>query len=211
MAKPKKTTSAYDAQEMQIAAQTNAFLEMLTRRGLLKDQEINNEKVQKARQEYLQKAFHNTELLLENYRMIRWVLACCPDEIASELDAPMGSIDELIEKMDIHICIGDKKAENRMRGTVKTRLLMDRVNDALTVLKMKPQNGKKLYDLIYVTFLQEESWTHSQIIEHLEISTRTYYRLRKEAVEVISTRLWATPNSALDSWFEVLALVEGMK
>ncbi len=211
MAKPKKTTSAYDAQEMQIAAQTNAFLEMLTRRGLLKDQEIDNEKVQKARQEYLQKAFHNTELLLENYRMIRWVLACCPDEIASELDAPMGNIDELIEKMDIHICIGDKKAENRMRGAVKTRLLMDRVNDALTVLKMKPQNGKKLYDLIYVTFLQEETWTHSQIIEHLEISTRTYYRMRKEAVEIISTRLWATPNSALDSWFEVLALVEGMK
>ncbi len=123
----------------------------------------------------------------------------------------MGNIDELIEKMDIHICIGDKKAENRMRGAVKTRLLMDRVNDALTVLKMKPQNGKKLYDLIYVTFLQEETWTHSQIIEHLEISTRTYYRMRKEAVEIISTRLWATPNSALDSWFEVLALVEGMK
>ena len=211
MTKPKKTTSAYDAQEMQVAAQTNAFLKMLTRRGLLKDQEINDEKVQKARQEYLQKAFHNTELLLENYRMIRWVLACCPDEIASELDAPMGNIDELIEKMDIHICIGDKKAENRMRGAVKTRLLMDRVNDALTVLKMKPQNGRKLYDLIYVTFLQEESWTHSQIIDHLEISTRTYYRLRKEAVEVISTRLWATPNSALDSWFEVLALVESMK
>lgn len=205
-----KNTSAYDAQEMQIAAQTSAFLEMLTRRGLLKDKEIDNEKVQRARQEYLQKAFHNTELLLENYRMIRWVLACCPDEIASELDVPMGNIDELIEKMDIHICIGDKKAENRMKGAAKTRLLMERVNDALTVLKMKPQNGKKLYDLIYVTFLQEETWTHSQIIDYLEISTRTYYRMRKEAVEVISTRLWATPNSALDSWFEVLALVEGM-
>lgn len=209
--KSKKTALAQSAREMPNPAQTNALLEMLTRRGLLRDQQIDDERLQKARQEYLQKAFHNTELLLKNYRMICWVLTCFPDEIASELEGPMGGIDELIAKMDIRICMGDKKIENRLSGAAKTRLLMDRVNDALTVLKRKPQNGKKLYDLIYVTFLQEECWTHSQIIEYLDISARTYYRMRKEAVEVISTRLWAAPNPALDAWFEVLSLAEGMK
>ena len=37
-----------------------------------------------------------------------------------------------------------------MEGIQKSRLLLDRVNEALTVLKKKPENGERLYQLIYL-------------------------------------------------------------
>ncbi len=204
-----KKNKLFDMQGQSATEQTDALLEMLTRKGLVKDPEIADEKIQKARQEYLRRAYHNTEVLLENYRMIQWILQCYPDEIAAELEVPLENIDALVDKMNIKACMDDKKIESRMHSATKTRLLMDRVNDALTVLKMKPKDGKQLYDIIYITYIQEEQWTHTQISEYLDISVRSYYRLRQKAFEIISTRLWSSPTADLDTWIEVLAFVEG--
>lgn len=205
----KSNTSAYDAQEKEIAEKTNAFLHMLTKRGLLKDQEISDKNVQSARQRYLQKAYHNTEMLLSKYRTLMWIMECYPEEIAQELDAPLSNLDTLIEKIYTRSCLEDQKIENRLNSAVKTRMLIDLVHDALTVLKRKPKNGKQLYNLVMVTYIQEEELTHGQIIQQLDISSRTYYRMKKEAIEIIATRLWVTNNSNLDSWFEILSLLEG--
>lgn len=60
-------------------------------------------------------------------------------------------LDELIDRLDIEMAIGNKKPENRLTGIEKSRIILERVNDALTVLKKKPEDGQKLYDLIYLT------------------------------------------------------------
>ncbi len=202
---------SYTAQENQLSAKTDSFMEMLATRGLIKDAQIDNKRVQNARQEYIQRAFHNTQTLLVNYRTLRWILECCPEEIAAELETPFEGIDSLVEKMEIRSTMNDSRHEGRMRSAVRTRDLLDRLNDALMVLKKKPDNGQELYDLIYYTYIHEVKWTHSELIEHLYMSTRKYYRLRKEAIEIISMRLWATPNGMLDTWFEVLALLTDRK
>ena len=205
----KNYSSAYYDQEKEIAEKTNAFLHMLTKRGLLKDQEISDKNVQSARQRYLQRAYHNTEMLLSKYRTLMWIMECYPEEIAQELDAPLSNLDALIEKIYIKSCLDDQKIENRLNSALKTRMLIDLVHDALTVLKRKPKNGRQLYRLIMLTYIQEEELSHTEILQQLDISSRTYYRLRREAIDIIATRLWATNNSNLDSWFEVLSLLEG--
>ncbi len=205
----KANTSAYDDQEKEIAEKTNAFLHMLTKRGLLKDQEISDKNVQSARQRYLQKAYHNTEMLLCKYRTLLWIMECYPEEIAQELDAPLSNLDALIEKIYTRSCLDDQKIENRLNSALRTRMLIDLVHDALTVLKRKPKNGPQLYNLIMLTYIQEEELTHIQITQKLDISSRTYYRMKKEAIDIIATRLWVTNNANLDSWFEVLSLLEG--
>ncbi len=43
-----------------------------------------------------------------------------------------------------------------MQACRKSRLLLDRVNEALTVLKKKPENGERLYQLIYLTYIAPE-------------------------------------------------------
>ena len=66
----------YEEQESQLAARSSAFVEFLQRRGLLDGSKIDDEKIRQAKKEYIQRVHHNTRLLMENYRMIRWVLEC---------------------------------------------------------------------------------------------------------------------------------------
>lgn len=69
-----KKPSLYDAQEEQIQLQSASFVDFLTRKGVLEDHNIDNERVRKAKKDTAQRAYHNTEVLLSQYRLIIWVL-----------------------------------------------------------------------------------------------------------------------------------------
>ena len=81
------------------------------------------------------------------------MLKCFPDTIAEELDRPFAGIDELVDHIDVEMSMNNRKLESRMAGIQKSQLLLDRVNEALTVLKKKPNDGEKLYNLIYETYI----------------------------------------------------------
>lgn len=100
--------------------------------------------------------------------------------------------------------------ESRIESIKKSRLLLDRVNEALTVLKRKPEHGEKMYEVIYMTYLAPEKLSHNELLYRLNISSRHYYRLRTQAIGIISLRLWSVPSTEMDSWFEVLTLLEDL-
>ena len=204
-------SDAYEQQEEQIRAKTEAFIELLTKRGILEDKTIKDASVREMKRIKKRSSYHNTLMLLKNYRTIAWMIECFPDTIEEELDRPFARTDELLDHLDIEICLGNKKLESRLAGVQRTRLLLDRVNEALTVLKKKPGNGEKLYDLIYATYIESEVLTHEQLLYRLDMSSRQYYRLREQAVSVLSVRLWSAPAKETDCWLEVLTIVENMK
>ncbi len=176
----------------------------------MEDSQIDDEKIRQAQKEKKRNMYHNTRLLLEHYRNISWVLECFPDTIAEELDSPLSSLDSLLDRMDLEMGMGNRKLESRMESVRKSRLLMDRVNDALTILKRKPGNGAKMYELIYLTYLAPDKLSHTDLLYRLDISTRHYYRLRQQAITILSIRLWSAPASEVDSWLEVLTLLENL-
>ena len=133
-----------------------------------------------------------------------------PDTIAEELDQPFEGLDFLLEKMDVEMGMGNKKLESRLESVRKSRLLLDRVNEALSVLKKKPDNGAKMYELIYLTYLAPDKLCHTDLLYRLDISSRHYYRLRQQAITILSIRLWSAPASEVDSWLEVLTLLENL-
>ena len=63
-------------------------------------------------------------------------------------------------------------------------------------MHVKHKNGEEFYWLLYYTYLSpQELQNVEEIIDQLrphirDISTRTYYRKRKETVEVLSSVLW---------------------
>ena len=90
-------------------------------------------------------------------------------------------------------------------------MLIDRVNEALTVLKKKPENGERLYDLIFATYIAPEKLNHQDLMFKLNMSSRNYYRLRQQAITILSIRLWSAPASDVDFWLEMLTLLEGLE
>lgn len=206
----KKKPTMYDDQEALILKQSSSFVEFLMRAGMLEDPQIDDEKVRKAKKSTMQKAYHNTEALLNQYRLIVWVLECAPGELAQELMTPVQDIDRLAEKIDLATTLGDKRVESRVNAMMKTRFLVDRVHDALSVLRQKPGNGEQLYSVIYTTYIDPVERKNDEIIDLLHLSARTYYRLRREAITIMSVRLWSAPSGDIDAWLEVLTLLQSM-
>lgn len=197
-----------DGQEL--SSQSEAFLEMLTRRGLLEDSKINDDSVRKAAQAKNRNLYHNTKLMLKHYRDITWALECFPSDIAEELDRPLNNLDALLSLINAELGMDNVKLENRLMSVQRSRLLLDRFNEALSVLRKKPGNGEIMYQSLYLSYIAPEYLSHNEIIFRLNISERHYYRIRRQAINILSIRLWATPTGELDAWLEVLTLLEAI-
>ena len=204
----RKKTTLYDAHEKRILEQTSAFAEFFTKKGAIGDQNIEDEKIRRIRQAAAKKAYHNTEVLLEQYKTIVWILECAPGELAEELKLPTKDIDELVSRIDFEMAIENKRLESRLNTIIKTRILLERVQDALMVLRKKPGDGELLYRLIYDAYLDPTERIAQELIERAQLAPRTYYRMRAEAISIMSIRLWSAPPGEIDDWLEILTMME---
>lgn len=188
--------------------QNDSILNLLMSGGMIKDRKITDEKIRDAQQKKHQQAFHNTELLLRHYRSIAWLLECFPDTIAEELEGAFKDLDSMINRLDVEMARGNKKIERRLESIEKTRLLVDKVNEALTVLKKKPDDGELMYEVIKLTYIEPETLNHNELLFRLNLSSRHYYRIREQAISIISIRLWSSPSKEIDIWLEMLSMLE---
>lgn len=191
-------------------ATTEELLSLLRRRGVLEDQDITVTRVREAEQALRRNSYHNTQVMLKNYRDIAWALECFPERVAQELDRPLRDLDALLSAVDTQLAMNNAKLEHKLLSIQKSRLLLDRINEALTVLRHKPGNGELLYNIIFQTFITPDKLTHAELLYRLDISDRHYYRLRQQAVNILSIRLWTAPAGCLDAWLEILTLLEGL-
>ena len=190
---------------------SQAFIEILTKRGILGNPAISDEKARVAKQRKDRLSYHNTQLLLQHYRTLVWVMDCFPEAVSEELEVPFSDVDSLLEQMDLQLAMGNRKLESQMEGAKKTRVLLDRVNDALTVLRQKPGNGEELYKLIYLTYIGPETLRHKELLYRLNLSSRQYYRYREQAITILSIRLWSAPAGDVDFWLEMLTFLESIQ
>lgn len=181
---------------------------LLAQRGIVSDLSISDEKIKQAQQQKQKIAYHNTELLLKQYKNIVWMLECFPATVAEELEQPLENVDELIDRLDLEVSMGNRKLENRLESIKKTRLALDRVNEALTILKKKPKDGERLYEVLHLTYIADENLTHNELLYRLNLSSRHYYRLREEAIGILSLRIWSAPSTELDFWLDMLTILE---
>lgn len=86
--------------------------------------------------------------------------------------------------------------EQHARCIQRSNQMIKLVDGALDILRNKHQKGEELYWILYYTFIipQKLQNTH-QIIDKLhthirDISYRTYFRKRQEAIDVLSSILW---------------------
>ena len=204
-----KATHCGDLPKNEFSPQTEQLISLLERRGLMEDHSIVNEKARQVEKDLRRNMYHNTQMMLRHYRDIVWALECFPEQVAEELDRPLKDLDALLSMVDTQLAMGNARLEHRMLSIKQSRLLLDRINEALTVLRQKPGNGEMMYNIIFQTFLTPEKLTHTEILYRLSISDRHYYRLRQQAVNILSIRLWTAPAGCLDAWLELLTLLEG--
>ena len=87
-----KSNLSYEDEEKSLSEKSAAFVQYLTRRGYLISQTAINGDAEQRRREMAERAYHNTELLLESYRDMVWAVESIPDQIASELEMPFATL-----------------------------------------------------------------------------------------------------------------------
>lgn len=156
----------------------------------------------------LDRFYQNTELLMQNYRTIAWVLENFPTTVSEELNRPFQNLDALLASIDIQLSLENRMLESRLRSVEKSRYLMERINEAVSLIRKKPEDGERLYNVLYTTYIAPEKLTHQEILFRLDISSRQYYRFRRQALKILAIRLWSTPNAEISSWLELIYMLE---
>ena len=198
----------YSDQEAKMRSLSAGFVDMLTSKGLLEDKSIKNESIRKANMQRKRIMHHNTLQLLKHYRDINWALQSVPGELAEELDAPLIEVDALLNLVSAEIDSDHGRMEGRLLSLRKSRLMLDKLHQAVETIKQKPSSGELMYQILYLSFLQDDSMTIQEVLDTLLISQRHYYRVRRQAIQLLSILLWSAPDRELDGWLDVLVLLE---
>ena len=123
-----------------VNASTKEILKMLKKSGLVI--QVKESKVDDVKSEFDNKAYHNTDLLLKQYRTIKWMIECFPSQIEEELSASFEDFDDLMLKLGIEErAYSNYHISGRAKSLSKSRMILELVNQSLTVLKKKPKNG----------------------------------------------------------------------
>lgn len=211
MSRKVKIIDEQEAKKEQLSPNSQMLFDLLTECGVIADKNINDATKRDIQRKKRLASYHNTLLLLKNYRTLAWLMECFPDTIAEELEVPFVGVDKIADKLDVELSLDNRKIENRMSTLLQSRLLLDRVNEALTVLKRKPGDGEEMYKIIYQTYIAKDKPKYSDILYRLNISGRRYYRLREQAITIISIRLWGTSKPETDVLIQVLDLFDKQK
>ena len=198
----------YEIEENLLSSRSDAFIQHLLQHGLIGKNELTKDTLSRAMQHKKRNVYHNTLLLLQNYRNIIWLMECFPEQIAEDLGQPLRNMEQLLQFVGDELDFENRRLEIHLKNMQKTKLLLDQINEALSILKKKPRDGERLYALIYETYINPECLLLEEILNKLYISSRSYYRLRQQAIHIISLRLWSSPSQEIGEWLDMLGLLE---
>lgn len=142
--------------------------------------------------------YHNTVLLLRKYRDVQWSVDSAITQARLEFEVEAGS--SLEEFLDLSYAAGidldNIKIQSQIRNIEKNRKMLAIIDAAVNTLREKHKFGERFYWVLYYTYLSPRQPVNAEeIISQLpspwnEISWKTYYRWKRDAVECLSTILW---------------------
>ena len=136
--------------------------------------------------------YHDTWKLLKKYRDVVWSLEISVQHVRSKFEIEYGtSIEEFLDSIYLAI--------------ERSHKMLKLLDSAVELLRTRHKNGEAYYWLLYYSFLSPQQLKNvEEIIENLrphirDISFRTYYRRRREAIDALSSVLWGyTSKDSLD-------------
>ena len=103
------------------------------------------------------------------------------------------------------IDLSDRSIEHHAKCIERSHRMLKLLDTSIDLLRTKHKNGENYYWLLYYSFLSPQQLRNvEEIIEKLrphirDISFRTYYRRRREAIDALSSILWRyTSKDSID-------------
>ena len=151
--------------------------------------------------------YHDTLKLLKKYRDVVWALELSIQQVRKRFSIEYGSsIDDFLES--IYLAGADltgSNLEHHAKCIEKSNQMLKLLDSSIELLRTKHKYGEMYYWLLYYSFLCPQQLRNveeilDQLRPHfLDISYRTYYRKRNEAIDALSSILWGyTSRDSMD-------------
>lgn len=142
--------------------------------------------------------YHDTWRLLKKYRDVTWSLELSIRQVKNQFRIDYDcNIEDFLESIYMAGAdLGGTDIENHARCIERSYKMLTLLENSVNLLRTHHQSGEVYYWILYYSFLSPQKLKNvEEIIEALhphirDISFSTYYRLRKAAVEALSSVLW---------------------
>ena len=142
--------------------------------------------------------YHDTWKLLKKYRDVVWSLELSVQQVRTRFQIEYEtSIEDFLESVYLAGAdLGGTDIEHQAQCIERSYKMLTLVQNAVELLRTRHKNGEAFYWLLHYTYLSPQQLKNvEEIIDQLrphihDISFRTYYRRRKEAIEALSSVLW---------------------
>lgn len=142
--------------------------------------------------------YHDTWKLLKHYRDVVWSLELSVQQLKMQFKVEYGgSIDEFLESVYLAgVDLGGTQIEDHARCIERSNKMLTLLTSSVELLRKRHKNGDAYYWILYYTYLSPQQFRNvEEILDQLrphirDISSRTYYRRRKNAVTALSHVLW---------------------
>lgn len=142
--------------------------------------------------------FHDTWLLLRKYRDVVWGLELSVQQVRRRFQMEIGSsIEDFLESIYLAgMDFTDNGIEEQARSIEKSYQMLKLLENSVNILRNKHKYGEMYYWLLYYSYLSPQQYRNvDEIIEMIrphiaDISQRTFFRRRKNAIEALSSILW---------------------
>lgn len=157
--------------------------------------------------------YHDTWKLLQNYRDAVWNLELAVQQVRHSFQIEFGnSIEEFLDSIYLAGAdVGGSKLEEYAKSIERSNKMLNTLMAAVELMRTKHKHGEQYYWILYYSYLSPQEIQNTyEIIDKLKphianISYRTFYRKRPEAIKALSTILWGYTSrdciSALNRFF----------
>ena len=142
--------------------------------------------------------YHDTLILLKKYRDVTWSLELSVKQAQGSFEQEFGrTIPEFLDSVyQAGVELNNTKLEEQTRSIERTYRMLSAVDTAVKLIRERHKDGETYYWILYYSYLSPQRYPNLdtiflQLMPYLgEISARTFYRKRKEAVSALSSALW---------------------
>ena len=162
--------------------------------------------------------YHDTWKLLKKYRDVVWSLEISVQHVRAKFEISVQhvrakfeieygtSIEDFLDSVYLAGAdLNGSEIEHHAKCIERSHKMLKLLDSAIELLRTRHKNGEAYYWLLYYSFLSPQQLKNvEEIIEKLrphirDISFRTYYRRRREAIDALSSVLWGyTSKDSLD-------------
>lgn len=142
--------------------------------------------------------YHDTWMLLQKYRDVVCSLELSVQQVRRQFQIEFGSsIENFLDSIYLAgVDFADTGIQEHARSIERSYKMLKLMENAVNLLRSKHKFGETYYWILYYSYLSPQQYKSAEeIIEQLrpyiqDISYRTYFRKRKEAINAFSSILW---------------------